>query len=107
MSVAFVWEQHDEPHDYFRPTREGLNILLKKSGFKVVKLENIGNSWTTLGQVLNFNLVNLVGRKRFFTYILYPLLIANSIGFYYLGRLLETNYSKRLPLGFFVVAKKI
>ena len=43
ITVPFMWHVHEEPHDYFRYTRYGLEYLLKKTGFIDIEIkENTG-----------------------------------------------------------------
>ena len=53
ITVPFMWHVHEEPFDYFRYTKYGLEYLLKKSGF--IEIEIIENTgfWQML--VLKFN----------------------------------------------------
>jgi SAM-dependent methyltransferase len=44
-------EMHEEPHDYFRYTRFGLESLFARAGFEVVEMEKRGGYRTTLAQV--------------------------------------------------------
>ncbi len=106
LSVSFVWELHDLPHDYGRPSPEQLRLLLERNGFEIVELQSVGNSWTTLGQVININLLNILSKRSWWFKVISPLLLVNSLSFYALGSLLHNRQSERLPLGFFVVARK-
>lgn len=36
ISVPFVWDEHEKPHDYARYSSFGLKHLLEKSGFRIV-----------------------------------------------------------------------
>jgi len=35
MSLPFIWQEHEQPYDYFRFTRYGVDSLLKQIGFEV------------------------------------------------------------------------
>jgi len=106
LSVSFVWELHDLPHDYGRPSPEQLRLLLERNGFELAELQQLGNSWTTLGQVININLLNIMTRRSWWYKVISPLLFLNSLFFYVLGSLLHYQRFDNLPLGFFVVARK-
>lgn len=106
LSASFVWELHDLPHDYGRPSPEYLRQLLGRNGFEIVELQHVGNSWITLGQVINTNLRMIFSDKRWWFRILSPLLLANSLLFYGIGSLFQNPQSERLPLAFFVIARK-
>jgi SAM-dependent methyltransferase len=106
LSVSFVWELHDLPHDYGRPSPEQLRLLLEQNGFEIVELQPVGNSWTTLGQVININLLNIVSKRSWWFKLISPLLLVNSLFYYAVGSLFRNEQSERLPLAFFVVARK-
>jgi len=50
------WEVHQAPHDYFRYTRHGLELLLGRGGFASVEIAPIGGFWRLLARRL-FNAV--------------------------------------------------
>lgn len=45
ITVPFMWHIHEEPHDYFRYTRYGLEHLLRKSGFVDIGIEANTGFW--------------------------------------------------------------
>lgn len=42
MTVPLMGYLHNEPHDYYRYTKYGLNVLLKDAGFEIVSIEPNG-----------------------------------------------------------------
>lgn len=106
LSASFVWELHDLPHDYGRPTPEGLKRLLADNGFELMKLKSLGNSWVTLGQVININLLNIMDRCTWWLRVISPLLLLNAMFFYAVGLMLHSRRFDNLPLAFFLVARK-
>jgi SAM-dependent methyltransferase len=49
LTVPFMWHIHEQPYDYYRFTRYGLEYLFTKAGFKDIKIiENTGfwQMWT-------------------------------------------------------------
>jgi SAM-dependent methyltransferase len=106
LSASFVWELHDLPHDYGRPSPERLRLLLEQNGFAPVELQHLGNSWTTLGQIININLLNIMSKRSWWFKLISPLLLLNSMFFYAAGLLCGNEESGKLPLAFFVVARK-
>jgi len=106
LSVSFVWELHDLPHDYGRPSPGQLRLLLERNGFDIVDLQPVGNSWITLGQVININLLNIMSKRPWWFRLISPLLVMSSLFFYAVGSLFHNQQSERLPLAFFVVARK-
>jgi SAM-dependent methyltransferase len=106
LSVSFVWELHDLPQDYGRPSSEQLRLLLERNGFEIVELQPVGNSWTTLGQVININLLNIMSKRSWWFKLISPLLLTISLFFYAVGTVFHNQQSERLPLAFFVIARK-
>jgi SAM-dependent methyltransferase len=52
VTVPFVGELHEEPHDYYRFTSHGLSSLLSDAGFRIEELRPVGGWFSTLAQVL-------------------------------------------------------
>lgn len=52
FTVPLFWHLHEEPRDFFRYTRYGLEHLLRKTGFDVVELVPLSGFWVTFGQLL-------------------------------------------------------
>jgi SAM-dependent methyltransferase len=46
------WEEHQQPHDYFRYTRYGLDFLLRRAGFRDVLIEPVGGFFRLLSRRL-------------------------------------------------------
>ncbi len=51
-TVPFVWELHEEPHDYWRFTRYALAALLEDAGMNAVSIEARSDSFTALAQLM-------------------------------------------------------
>jgi SAM-dependent methyltransferase len=46
------WEEHQQPHDYFRYTRYGLRYLLERAGFRDIRVEPVGGFFRLLSRRL-------------------------------------------------------
>jgi SAM-dependent methyltransferase len=46
------WEEHQQPHDYFRYTRYGLRYLLERAGFRDVDVQPVGGFFRLLSRRL-------------------------------------------------------
>jgi SAM-dependent methyltransferase len=44
------WEEHQQPHDYYRYTRYGLDYLLRKAGFTDITIVPVGGMFRMLGR---------------------------------------------------------
>lgn len=52
LSGPMYWPLHEEPHDFFRFTKYGLQYLLEKTGFQISYIECNGGKWATCGQAI-------------------------------------------------------
>lgn len=55
-SVPFIWHLHEEPRDFYRFTKYGLQYLFEKVGFEVVELRPLSGFWATFGQLFVYNI---------------------------------------------------
>jgi SAM-dependent methyltransferase len=46
------WEEHQQPHDYYRYTRYGLDYLLRKAGFDSIEIRPMGGFFRLLSRRL-------------------------------------------------------
>ncbi len=52
LTVPFVWELHELPHDYYRYTEPGLRHLIDRAGFADVTITPRSDGFTTVAQLL-------------------------------------------------------
>jgi SAM-dependent methyltransferase len=52
LIAPLEWEEHQQPHDYYRYTRYGLRYLLEKAGFGEVRVEPVGGFFRLLARRL-------------------------------------------------------
>ncbi|MBC7924390.1 MAG: methyltransferase domain-containing protein [Bryobacteraceae bacterium] len=69
LITPLEWEEHQQPHDYFRYTRFGLRYLLDKAGLEVVELRPCGGFFQLLAR-------RLLVAPRFFPVLLAPVIFA-------------------------------
>src|SRR3954467_9024295 len=53
ISLPFVWQEHEEPYDFFRFTSFGIAELLKKTGFEIDSMVKDSGALETLAVTLN------------------------------------------------------
>jgi SAM-dependent methyltransferase len=58
-SVPFIWHLHEEPRDFYRFSKYGLDYLFTKVGFEVVEIKALSGFWVTFGQLLVYNIYRL------------------------------------------------
>lgn len=51
-SVPFIWHLHEEPRDFYRYSKYGLEYLFEKSGFSIVEMVPLSGFWVTFLQLL-------------------------------------------------------
>lgn len=109
LQVPWQWHIHEAPHDYFRYTPFGLEYMLKKSGFKEIKISAQSGYFTTACLKFNYFLVRLIYKLP--KIIMYPLAFL-CLPIWTLGQLLAPLLDKldkewnREAVGFIVIAKK-
>jgi SAM-dependent methyltransferase len=52
LTVPFVGELHEEPHDHWRFTNHGLSTLLSTAGFTEAEVHPLTGYWSTLANVM-------------------------------------------------------
>lgn len=50
-TAPLFWHLHEEPRDFYRFTRHGLEYLFTKAGFEVVAIHALSGFWVTWGQM--------------------------------------------------------
>ena len=55
ITVPFMWQVHEAPHDYFRYTRYGLEYLLGKNHFEAIEVKENTGFWQTLALKFNYH----------------------------------------------------
>jgi SAM-dependent methyltransferase len=97
LTVPFVWELHEEPHDYFRFTQYWLEKKLKSVGYSSVQIEPQGGDIAMIGQAI---LLVMARRQRFLPRALLKLF---NLGLDSIDRWSTTNH---FPLNYGVFAIK-
>ena len=57
ITVPFMWHVHEDPYDFFRYTRYGLEYLFKKTGFIEIKIQETTGFWQMLALKFNYHTV--------------------------------------------------
>lgn len=57
-------ELHEEPNDYFRFTKFGLEELFKKAGFKIIKIDRRGGFWGVNSQISVRYVIDLLNLNK-------------------------------------------
>lgn len=60
LSTPFQWREHEQPWDYYRYTRYGLEYLLTKAGFRNICITAKSGFWVMWALKLNYHLTLLI-----------------------------------------------
>jgi len=107
LSVPFQWWVHEDPWDFYRYTRHGLEYLLTKAGFIEITVQPTSGFWAMWILKLNYQLARLPRGPR----LVQNLIRAALVPFWWLGQVLAPvadNYwpEERETAGYFVTARK-
>lgn len=53
LTVPFVWDEHEQPHDYARYSTFGLFYLLKKAGLEIIEHRKLCSDASVVAQIAN------------------------------------------------------
>ncbi len=56
FTSPFIWHLHEEPRDFFRYSKHGLQYLFTTNDFQVVEITPLNGFWATFGQLFVYNL---------------------------------------------------
>lgn len=59
--TPFIWHIHEEPRDFYRYSRYGLEHLFAKAGFEHIEVRALSGFWVTFGQLFVHQLYRLHG----------------------------------------------
>lgn len=106
LSVPHLSRLHEEPYDYYRFTKHGLQFLLEQNGFSVLEIVPTGSLFSFLGHQVSTVLVGSTWHIPFLGRIVF-LLNAGlcTLPCYALDKLL-VPMSGKFPLGYVVVGEK-
>lgn len=51
FTMPFCWELHEEPYDFFRFSKYGLEEIFKRKGFKLIYIKSNGGKWAAIFQM--------------------------------------------------------
>lgn len=105
LSVPHLSRLHEEPCDYYRFTRHGLQFLLEQNGFSVLEIVSTGSLFSFVGHQVSTVLVGSTWHIPVFRRLIFFLNAALcTLPCYALDKLLPM--SAKYPLGYVAVAEK-
>lgn len=73
LTAPHIWGLHNEPYDYFRFTRYGLQFLLERAEFEVLYIHPMAGFWVTFGARFCYYLTRVI-RPRFLLPLFYAII---------------------------------
>jgi len=55
-TAPFIWHLHEEPRDFYRYSKYGLEYLFDQAGFEIAEIKPLGGFWITFGSEFNYYL---------------------------------------------------
>lgn len=108
LSMPFQWWIHEEPWDYQRFTRYGLEYQLKKAGFSNIVIQPTTGFWTMWILKLNYQLTKLVLGPKILRTLIRVFLIPLWWVLQMLAIFLDKFWKEdRETAGYFVTAQKL
>jgi SAM-dependent methyltransferase len=105
LTVPYLSRLHEEPFDYFRYTRYGLQFLLEKCGFRVLEIVPTGSLFSFLGHQVSLVVVCSLWHVPVVKHgVFWMNALLCTLPCYWLDRLL--GIGQKLPVGYVVVAEK-
>lgn len=101
-------ELHEEPNDYFRFTKFGLEELFKEAGFKIISIEKRGGFWALNGQMQARYIIDLfnLNKNKFLKKIFTPFLWLNGKFYIWFDKLDKSQANAKHAIGWLVIARK-
>ena len=107
LTESFINEMHDEPRDFWRFTKFGLEYLFQEAGFKIVGIDQRGGFFSVKAQN---NIRYLINRFNLYAHgwaiALSPFFRIYSETMFLLDKLDKSETNRRFALGWCVLAKK-
>jgi len=110
FTIPFNWELHEEPFDFFRFSKYGIEYLFKKHGFEVLKIKSNGGKWASIFQLFLNTLFSTRKYRTFRSILIKHLFITFRFMYVYnkIAVWLDKKYfDDILTLNYLVVAKKV
>lgn len=108
VTVPQLSELHEEPHDYFRFTKFGLEEMFKNAGFKIVLTEERGGFWVSDAQMRIRYVIDLFRlNKHFLLRVIFkPIIWINGWVALWIDSLDKSKASRKHALGWLIIAQK-
>jgi len=107
LTESFINEMHDEPRDFWRFTRFGLEHLFQEVGFKIITIDQRGGFFTAGAQN---NIRYLINKFNLYSHnwsrVLSPFFRIYSKTAFFLDKLDQSETNRKFAIGWCVLAQK-
>lgn len=104
ITAPHMFYMHGLPHDYYRFTKQGLEYLLKKSGFKILKIYGFSSFFSVILSLFPTVIFSILGAIPILREILLIVNSLISIFFYQIEK--RISFGGLLAMSFIAVAEK-
>lgn len=107
LSMPFQWWLHEEPWDYARFTKHGLEYQLRKAGFEGITITETSGFWSMWLLKLNYQLARMIRGPRWLRIPMRSALVPIWWGNQMIAPLLDRMWPEhRETAGYFATARK-
>ena len=108
ITAPQINELHDEPHDYFRFTKYGLEEIFNNAGFKIILIEKRGGFWSANAQMRIRYAIDLfrLNKIRLLRYILQPFIWLCGMSAVLIDYFDKSRANQKHAIGWLVIAQK-
>ena len=93
ITVPFIWDEHEQPLDYFRYSSFGIKLILEKNGFEILEQKKSVNDLRVIFQLLNGYIYKKIVTKNIYLNLLITMILIAPINLIgeLLGRIFPIN----------------
>lgn len=109
VTVPQLNELHEEPNDYFRFTKYGLEEIFRNAGFKIILINQRGGFWSTNMQIQIRYAIDLfrLNKISILRWIFQPFILINGILAILFDFFDRSRANRKHAIGWLIIAKKL
>lgn len=108
VTVPQLNELHEEPNDYFRFTKYGLEEIFKNAGFKIILVDQRGGFWSTNMQIQIRYTIDLfrLNKISVLRWIFQPFILINGLLAILFDFFDISNANRKHAIGWLIITQK-
>lgn len=109
VTVPQLNELHEEPNDYFRFTRFGLEEIFRFAGFKIILIDQRGGFWSANMQMQIRYVIDLfrLNKISVLRWIFQPFVLINGLLAIFFDFFDISNANRKHAIGWLIIAQKL